>query len=246
MNADGLEIYQADALEALPELAAGVDLVLTDPPYGDTALSWDSQVSGWWRLLAEVPQLWTFGSFRFLMALAPEMIAGGWVFAQDVIWEKHNGSGFLADRFRRVHEQAVHLYRGKWCELYNEPPKTMDATKRSVTRGAQTQHAGRVGPSAYATEAGGARLMRSVMFARSLHGEAIHPTQKPVEIMAHLIECSCPPAGLVLDPFMGSGTTLAAARLTGRRAIGIEINPKYCAAAVDRLRQRQLISGGQQ
>lgn len=54
-----------------------------------------------------------------------------------------------------------------------------------------------------------------------------HPTIKPLGLFAVIIDFWCPPGGTVLDPFAGSGTTLAAAKLLGRKAIGIEINPKY-------------------
>ena len=64
-----------------------------------------------------------------------------------------------------------------------------------------------------------------------------HPTQKPFTVISPLIAASSLVGGLVLDPFMGSGTTLVAAKQLGRRAIGIEIEEKYCQIAVDRLRQ---------
>lgn len=64
-----------------------------------------------------------------------------------------------------------------------------------------------------------------------------HPTQKPTALMAWCIEKSRVVSGLILDPFMGSGTTLVAAKQLGRRAIGIEISKEYCDIAVDRLRQ---------
>ena len=53
----------------------------------------------------------------------------------------------------------------------------------------------------------------------------IHPTVKPVELMGYLIELGCPRGGVVLDPFVGSGTTCVAAKKLGRRFIGIEIDP---------------------
>jgi site-specific DNA-methyltransferase (adenine-specific) len=77
--------------------------------------------------------------------------------------------------------------------------------------------------------------MRSVFHVRSCHGYAVHPTQKPVGVLVPLLRYSCPPGGLVLDPFLGSGSTLLAARQLGLRAIGIEREERYCAAAVARL-----------
>jgi len=67
----------------------------------------------------------------------------------------------------------------------------------------------------------------------------IHPTMKPVQLMAWCIEL-CGDCDLILDPFAGSGTTLVAAKQLGRRYIGIEISEKYCEIARDRLRQEEL------
>jgi site-specific DNA-methyltransferase (adenine-specific) len=68
-----------------------------------------------------------------------------------------------------------------------------------------------------------------------------HPTQKPEDIIMKIIEHSCPANGLILDPYMGSGTTLVAAKKLGRKAVGIELNPKYCDVAIDRLRQTTMM-----
>jgi site-specific DNA-methyltransferase (adenine-specific) len=66
-------------------------------------------------------------------------------------------------------------------------------------------------------------------------GNRLHPTQKPVEALEPLIGAFCPPEGVVLDPFAGSGSTLIAARDTGRRFIGIELEPGYYVTASERL-----------
>ncbi len=67
----------------------------------------------------------------------------------------------------------------------------------------------------------------------------VHPTQKPVQLMKWCIEKS-KATGTILDPFMGSGTTLRAAKDLGRQAIGIEIEERYCEVAANRLRQEVL------
>jgi len=67
----------------------------------------------------------------------------------------------------------------------------------------------------------------------------LHPTQKPTGLLGYLIGKHTPPDGLVLDPFVGSGSTLIAARQLGRRAVGIEIDERYCQVSAARLQQRQ-------
>ena len=62
-----------------------------------------------------------------------------------------------------------------------------------------------------------------------------HPTQKPEKLIAKLILASCPENGIVLDPFLGSGTTSVAAKKLGRKYVGIEINEEYCYWAEKRL-----------
>ena len=68
-------------------------------------------------------------------------------------------------------------------------------------------------------------------------GKPLHPCQKPVPLMNKIVSCACEKNKVVLDPFMGSGTTLVAAKQLQRQAIGIELEEKYCEIAADRLRQ---------
>jgi site-specific DNA-methyltransferase (adenine-specific) len=238
----GWRIIEGDCREVLATLPP-VDVVIADPPYGQTSLPWDVPVADWLNLVPLKPHgsVWVFGSLRSFMASAAEF--DGWRLAQDTIWEKHNGSNFHADRFRRVHEQTAHFYRGPWERVYTAPQFTHDAVKRVVRKRGQTPHTGKIGAQVtYATEDGGPRLMRSVIRCRSMHGRAIHETEKPVGYLTPLIEFSCPPGGLVLDPFAGSGSTLEAACASGRDAIGIEIDPAKAATARDRLGASLLFS----
>lgn len=66
-------------------------------------------------------------------------------------------------------------------------------------------------------------------------GNRLHPTQKPVAALRPVIERLCPPGGLVLDPFCGSGSTLLAARMAGRRAIGMDLDAGHVFTAGMRL-----------
>jgi DNA modification methylase len=70
---------------------------------------------------------------------------------------------------------------------------------------------------------------------RKGHEERFHPTQKPKEVMSWAIGLS-PESNTVLDPFLGSGTTLIACKELNRNGIGIEISEKYCEIAKNRLR----------
>lgn len=217
-------------------------MLLADPPYGDTSLAWDKRVGGWvqaaYDLVAPNGSMWVFGSMRYFIDTGAEFAAAGWKLAQDVVWEKHNGSGLHGDRFKRVHEHAIQFYRSidKWADVFNEVQKTNDATARTVRRKTKPQHhQGTRGDSFYESEDGGPRIMRSVIFMRSMHGRAIHPTEKPSDLLEILIRTSCPVDGLVGDLFAGSGAGGEAAMRAGRRYVGTEIDPAMAVKARDRL-----------
>ena len=71
--------------------------------------------------------------------------------------------------------------------------------------------------------------------------DRFHPTQKPVKLFSNIIKDYCPEGGVVLDPFLGSGTTAVACKQLKRNFIGIEISEKYCEIARQRLRQEILL-----
>lgn len=73
-----------------------------------------------------------------------------------------------------------------------------------------------------------------------LDNESEHPCPKPLQLWRWLMSKFSKEGELALDPFMGSGTTLRAAKDVGRRAIGIELEERYCEIAANRLRQEVL------
>jgi DNA methylase len=259
---DGIELYLGKCEDVLPELGVTADLVLTDCPYGETSLGWDRWVDGWPALAATAStSMWAFGSMRMFGEHWAEFTAAGWRMSQDVIgrdadgdavfgdthvvWEKPEGTSLAADRFRRVHEHALHWYRGPWGAVRHETPRVAhhgaDNGRRSKG-GSKGAHLGVARTRQYADE--GTRLMRSVIRVANMRQRAIAPTEKPLGILEPLIRYSCPTGGLVLDLFAGSGSTLEAARGCGRRAIGVEADEAQIEKAARRLSQGVLDLGG--
>lgn len=233
-------VLTGDCRELMPSRGP-FDLILADPPYGDTSLAWDRRVAGWLPLarqsLSLTGSMWLFGSLRAFMAVASELHDAGLRYAQEIVWEKQNGSSFHADRFRRVHELVAQFYRADaaWSAVYNAVQTTPDATARTVRRKRRPPHTGHIDAGHYVSEDGGPRLMRSVIYARNAHGRAIHPTEKPAALLEILIRTSCPEGGLVADWFAGSGAAGEACRLTGRRYLGCEIDADMAEKARARI-----------
>lgn len=235
-----LKLHFGDCRAVMRDFPPGsVDACITDPPYGDTSLEWDAQVSGWLdevaRVLKPNASIWVFGSMRFLAPLFEEMDALGFKYSQDIVWEKQNGTGFHNDRFRRVHEHAVLFYRGAWSDVYHDTQYTNDATAKTVRRKARPAHTGHIERGHYVSEDGGPKLMRSVIYQPNEHGQALHPTQKPVELVLPLVRYSVPPGGIVLDPFMGSASVGMSARIAEREYIGIDNRADYFAICQRRM-----------
>ncbi len=245
---ESVQLYLGDCRTILPALGITADLICADPPYAETSLAWDRWPDGWVEIAAGASRsMWCFGSLRMFMERRDEFTAAKWKLSHDTdcewldhaVWEKQNGSNFASDRFYRVHEIAAHWYRGPWRDIHTAVPADEALTRKQVIRGASGKaHHGERGQSAY--EPGHSRLARSVIRVRNMHRRGIHPSEKPCGILDPLISYACPPRGLVIDPFAGSGSTLDAARASGRRAIGIELHEPYAERAARRLSQMVL------
>ncbi|MFJ9037904.1 DNA-methyltransferase [Streptomyces sp. NPDC102406] len=235
---DTVHLYLGDMREVLPALGVQADLVVADPPYTETSLAWDRWPDGWPALVAPVASsMWCFGSMRMFLDRRDDFDT--WRLSQDIVWEKQNGSGFATDRFKRVHEVATHWYHGDWHSTHHAVPTEKSGRRGGGEGGLRAgatarEHTGKIAAKTW-DGSDGTRLLRSVLKVSNLHGRALHPTEKPLGILDPLIRYACPEGGLVVDPFAGSGSTLDAARQSGRRAIGIEANEEYAEAAARRL-----------
>jgi site-specific DNA-methyltransferase (adenine-specific) len=247
-----ISLYLGDSRELVPALDLRADLLCCDPPYGATSLRWDHWPEGWLGTAALASSsLWCFGTLRMFMAHADEFTEAGWslpsqdlgVVVDDVLWEKHNGSSLVADRFRRIHESIAHFYRGSWSEVYREPQYVPGARKRQVRCKRRAAHMGHIEKPSYQTSDGGPKLQTSVLRVRGTHGRAIAPTQKPNDVLAPLIRYGCPPGGVVGDLFAGSGSTLMVARALGRTAWGIEADEAQAERAARMLAQMNAFDG---
>jgi DNA modification methylase len=206
----GITIYHGDCREI--EIFASV--LLTDPPYGICA---DERQAN--RANKQPGR-----------SLAPSRSYG------DVThWDAEPfDSVFLLAMLGRVSEAII--WGGNYFDL---PPES-----GWLVWDKQTGNNGYADAELAWTNLGGAvRTFRhrwmGMLRAPSDDGDArVHPTQKPVPLMRWCLErCG---NGLVLDPLMGSGSTLVAAKDLGRRAIGIEIEERYCEIAAQRLEQEVL------
>lgn len=239
-----VQLYLGDMREVLPALGLTADCVVADPPYGETSLPWDRWPDGWLDVAAIfTSSLWCFGSLRMLLRRRDEFASAGWKLSQDVVWRKQQGTGFSADRFRRVHEAVAHWYRGDWRGIHHvavRVPYSGPGSRHGHHGGDNhVGHMGAIQNKPWVED--GTRLASSVFEVRNMHRRgALHPTEKPVDLLRPLIEYACPVGGLIVDPFAGSAATLVAARLSGRRAIGIEANEQYAERAAKRLAQTTL------
>jgi len=227
---NGITIYNGDCRDILPQLPK-VDLVLTDPPY--TGLSGgvkfpegkslgnrftDSRTVGnlWQASHDWIPLIKDKAEIAIMSFCGyKEICQVKQAFGLDgwlITWYIRNSSPSLNNAPHFMNEFL-------WCF------KLGQASWRTIktTYDIQKLNAGCAG---------------SPERIRNKDGlTAAHPTQKPLELIKNLMLPEC---HTILDPFVGSGTTLRAAKDLGRQCIGIELEEKYCAIAVERLRQEVL------
>jgi DNA modification methylase len=221
--ADGaVTIYHGDCRDILPAIGSeSVDLIVTDPPYGIEFRSNFRVATPRFSPIAGdvgVDVSWLSDAVRVLRDTSAAYIATRWdVFP---IWA-----------------EAVAMQMDlKNCIVWAKPGGGMGDLEGDycpeheflvyAVKGRHILRGGRIG-----------NVWR---VAKDPPASYEHPTQKPVGLLHRAIEKSSDAGALVLDPFMGSGSTLRAAKNLGRRAIGIELEERYCEVAVRRLAQEVL------
>jgi len=236
-----IDLRHGDCLELMRDIPDGsVDAVITDPPYGTTACKWDSVIpfAPMWEQLQRIIKpkgaIVLFGSQPFTSALV--MSNPGW-FRYEWIWEKSGGTGFLDANRKplRCHENIMVFATGN--TTYN-PLKRQGIPNHTRIPAAYvlTSSLYRGSYDSPHSDVSGMKYPRSVMkIPKHSANETLHPTQKPVALMAYLVKTYTNEGDTVLDFTCGSGSTGVACIETGRTFIGIEKQAEYFAIAEQRL-----------
>nr|WP_319248691.1 site-specific DNA-methyltransferase [uncultured Celeribacter sp.] len=235
-----------EAMNALPENS--VDLIFADPPYnlqlrGDLHRPDNSKVDAvddeWdqfasfkiyddftreWlaaarRVLKPNGAIWVIGSYHNVFRLGAELQNQGYWILNDVVWRKSNPMpNFRGKRLTNAHETLI------WASKSENSKYTFNyEALKALNEGIQMR-SDWVLPICN----GGERL-------KDENGDKAHPTQKPESLLHRVLIGTTNPGDVVLDPFFGTGTTGAVAKMLGRNFIGIEREEKYRNVAARRI-----------
>lgn len=242
-----ITLHNEDFFDGVARLAdASVDLVIADPPYGlgkdygnDSDHRYGEDYLAFSRrwIDAVLPKLKSSGSLYVFLTWqhSPEVFSylkTRLRMINEIIWDRRVPSmGGSTRKFSSVHDN-IGLFAGSRDYYFDldsiripYDAQTKKARSRSIFVGKKWLEMGYNPKDLWSVS----RLHRQDA------ERADHPTQKPLAIIERMILASSPQGGLVLDPFLGSGTTAAAAAVHGRRFVGFELNSDYLAIARERV-----------
>ena len=210
----GITIYHADCLALMPKMAPdSFDCVLTDPPYlvGYTG-RWDSGLS---QIVGDNDPTWVRVAF-------------------EEIWRLMKPDTFCVSFYGWPHAD---IFLGIWKSIGFRPVSHLAFVKNHIGLGRMSRGKHE---TAYLLAKGKPPIPQTVLsdvIDWQREELTFHQNQKPVASLVKLLTSFCPDNGVVLDPFMGSGSTLRAAKNLRLSEVGIEIELKYCRTAARRMAQ---------
>ena len=242
-------VIQGDCRDILPRLPDGcANMIFADPPYNlqlkgelwrpnmtrvdavdddwdkfASFADYDAFCESWLRecrrLLADDGTLWVIGSYHNIGRVSRLMQDIGYWTLNDVVWRKTNPMpNFRGVRFTNATETMV------WAKKSAESRYVFNHALMKRENGGK-----QMGNVWEFPLCGGSERLRDG------DGRKVHSTQKPEALLRRAVLCCTRPGDVVLDPFLGSGTTAAAARKAGRLAVGIEREVRYVRAATERI-----------
>lgn len=244
-----------DGLRSQPDHHA--QLIIADPPYFQVLLEqeWDTRwetreaylkwtlewVRECRRVLREDGLLYIFGQLgkrEHVWLHVCSLLAGEMAFHDMIIWDRAVGYNERSDSFTPQYEMILALrqtaetppYFNKDAVRLPYDEATIQTYLRDKRYKDKTARETHLRKGKYATN-----ILR-VPSLKGLSEEKVgHPSQKPITLINHLVESGSRPGDLVIDPFLGSGTTAESCERLGRRWLGIESHPAYAAMAEKRL-----------
>ena len=243
-------ILDGDCIERMNALPAGsIDLIFADPPYNlqlkgdlhrpdnskvdavddawdqfDSFKVYDKFTKAWLaaarRLLKPNGAIWVIGSYHNVFRMGAELQNQGYWILNDVVWRKSNPMpNFRGKRLTNAHETLI------WASKEEASKYTFNyEALKALNEGVQMR-SDWVLPICTGHE----RL-------KNEDGDKAHPTQKPQSLLHRVLVATTNPGDVVLDPFFGTGTTGAVAKMLGRDFIGIEREEAYRKVAEKRIK----------
>jgi adenine-specific DNA-methyltransferase len=249
--ANDVTLHEGDCLDLLRSMPDGcVDLVVTSPPYNlgkpyerkvDLSVYLEQQtrvIAECVRVLAPTGSLcWQVSNYvddgaivPLDVALHPAFAAQGLRMRNRIVWHYEHGL-HCARRFSHRYEVIAWYTRSDGYAFDLDPVRVPQKYPGKLHY--KGDRAGQLSGNPLGKNPGDVWVFPNV---KSAHVEkTIHPCQYPVELVERLLLALCPRGGLVLDPFLGAGTTAVAAVRHGRRAAGAEILAEYAAVARERI-----------
>jgi modification methylase len=243
------QILSGDCIEAMNGLPEGsIDLIFADPPYNlqlkgdlhrpdnsrvdavddawdqfDSFRVYDQFTQAWLaaarRLLKPNGAIWVIGSYHNIFRVGAAMQDAGYWILNDVVWRKTNPMpNFRGKRLTNAHETLI------WASKAEASKYTFNYEALKELNDGVQMRSDWVLPICTGHE----RL-------KDANGDKAHPTQKPESLLHRVLVATTNPGDVVLDPFFGTGTTGAVAKMLGRDFIGIEREADYRTVAEKRL-----------
>jgi site-specific DNA-methyltransferase (adenine-specific) len=250
----GGSLWLSDAMDLLRSLPdESVDLVVTDPPYAIAKEAWDEFESldayvdwcdGWLaevaRVLAPHGSAYVCG-FSEILADVKARSARRFAACRWLIWYYRNKAN-LGHDWGRSHESILHLRSRKVSRIdvdavrvpYNGHTQRYPERVQAIN----SQYGGGKRRDRWVPNPLGAKprdVLEIPVICNGMAEKTAHATQKPEELIRRLIAASSPPGGLVVDPFVASGTTAVVAARLGRRWLAGDTDPRYIGLARERL-----------
>ncbi len=247
-------LHHGDCLDILPTLSSGsIDAIIADPPYGTTACKWDSVIplEPMWRELRRVIKpngaIILFAAQPFTSALVMSNLEQ---FKYEWVWKKSKPNGWQ-------HAKNKPMKANEDVLVFSPAPmghtsRLGDARMKYFPQGVQSAGNSKLNPKAHGRMMGArpnqawreyeafTGFPSNILEYPNITGStAVHPTQKPVELLRYLVRTYTNPGETVLDFCFGSGTTGVACAMEGRHFIGVELDAGYFDIAKRRIEQVQ-------